>query len=355
MRRILLIISALGAAAAVTVTAAASKHAAAPVVGTVTGAPSGDTIVVSVKTKKGKKTVTKQLRVPLLGVHAPAGSSCYATQSAAQLRSLAFGKRVTLTTDASSGWYVALPGGADLGGALIASGAAAMDTFNAPSTRIAEYVPLQEAAERNATGMWGACTADVSVGVTGPARGFPGDYLTYVATVTNNGPLSARGVNVELRPGSYAKQIESVATSLGTCASKGWVAYCAIEALGSSSSSTITLVIRAAQPGGLSARVTATSTGCTDAQCGSAPLQDPNLDNDRAAAFTLIPGNGYGLPGHECDPSYPSVCIPSTPPDLDCADFAPLRNFPVDYTVENADDHHLDGDRNGIACQGEDY
>lgn len=47
-----------------------------------------------------------------------------------------------------------------------------------------------------------------------------------------------------------------------------------------------------------------------------------------------------------CDPSYPSVCIPPPPPDLDCADI-PQRRF----TVKAPDPHHFDGDGNGIGCE----
>ena len=43
----------------------------------------------------------------------------------------------------------------------------------------------------------------------------------------------------------------------------------------------------------------------------NAALQDPNLSNDRAAQPTIIPGGVYGQPGHQCDPSYPTVCIPA--------------------------------------------
>jgi len=47
-----------------------------------------------------------------------------------------------------------------------------------------------------------------------------------------------------------------------------------------------------------------------------------------------------------CDPSYPTVCIPPPPPDLDCAD-VPYTNF----TVVGADPHHFDGDRDSIGCE----
>jgi micrococcal nuclease len=51
-------------------------------------------------------------------------------------------------------------------------------------------------------------------------------------------------------------------------------------------------------------------------------------------------------PTGRCDPSYPDVCIPPPPPDLDCADI-PHKNF----RVVGADPHHFDGDRDGIGCE----
>jgi uncharacterized protein YraI len=46
------------------------------------------------------------------------------------------------------------------------------------------------------------------------------------------------------------------------------------------------------------------------------------------------------------DPSYPDVCIPSPPPDLDCADI-PYRRF----RVLPPDPHRFDGDHDGIGCE----
>jgi micrococcal nuclease len=48
-----------------------------------------------------------------------------------------------------------------------------------------------------------------------------------------------------------------------------------------------------------------------------------------------------------CDPSYPSVCIPPPPPDLDCGQI-PHRNF----QVLPPDPHGFDGDHDGIGCEG---
>lgn len=49
---------------------------------------------------------------------------------------------------------------------------------------------------------------------------------------------------------------------------------------------------------------------------------------------------------NRCDPSYPTVCIPPPPPDLDCADITFRR-----FTVLAPDPHHFDGDHNGVGCE----
>ena len=47
-----------------------------------------------------------------------------------------------------------------------------------------------------------------------------------------------------------------------------------------------------------------------------------------------------------CDSSYPDVCIPPPPPDLDCGD-VPYRRF----RVVGSDSHGFDGDDDGIGCE----
>lgn len=51
-------------------------------------------------------------------------------------------------------------------------------------------------------------------------------------------------------------------------------------------------------------------------------------------------------PVHRCDPSYPDVCIPPPPPDLDCGDI-PYRRF----RVRAPDPHGFDRDRDGVGCE----
>jgi micrococcal nuclease len=47
-----------------------------------------------------------------------------------------------------------------------------------------------------------------------------------------------------------------------------------------------------------------------------------------------------------CDASYPDVCIPPPPPDLDCGDIQYKR-----FRVLPPDPHRFDGDHDGIGCE----
>lgn len=55
------------------------------------------------------------------------------------------------------------------------------------------------------------------------------------------------------------------------------------------------------------------------------------------------------VPGGNCDPSYPTVCIAPSPPDLDCGDIT-FRRFPV----LPPDPHRFDGDDDdGVGCESD--
>jgi hypothetical protein len=51
-------------------------------------------------------------------------------------------------------------------------------------------------------------------------------------------------------------------------------------------------------------------------------------------------------PSGGCDPSYPGVCIPPAPPDLDCPQISHRE-----FAVVGADPHGFDGDRDGVGCE----
>jgi micrococcal nuclease len=51
-----------------------------------------------------------------------------------------------------------------------------------------------------------------------------------------------------------------------------------------------------------------------------------------------------------CDPAYPDLCVPPPPPDLDCS-YVYDRGF-RHITVLPPDPHNLDGNHDGVACEG---
>ena len=67
------------------------------------------------------------------------------------------------------------------------------------------------------------------------------------------------------------------------------------------------------------------------------PTAKPTLAPTKSADKPTSP------PATNCDPSYPPVCIPPKPPDLDCGDI-PYRRF----QVLPPDPHGFDGDNAGI-------
>lgn len=61
---------------------------------------------------------------------------------------------------------------------------------------------------------------------------------------------------------------------------------------------------------------------------------------------SLISKDNMESVSSQCDPSYPDVCIPPYPPDLDCDEIS-YKNF----RVVGADSHGFDRDENGIGCE----
>jgi micrococcal nuclease len=65
-----------------------------------------------------------------------------------------------------------------------------------------------------------------------------------------------------------------------------------------------------------------------------------------AAFFVALIAGGDAAAQSECDESYPNVCIPPPPPDLDC----PEIEF-TNFRVLRPDPHGFDRDRDGIGCE----
>lgn len=76
----------------------------------------------------------------------------------------------------------------------------------------------------------------------------------------------------------------------------------------------------------------------------STPTNTPTITPtpQPTATNTPIPTPTKG----NCDASYPTVCIPPPPPDLDCSNIT-YRNF----TVLQPDPHNFDRNNDGIGCE----
>jgi hypothetical protein len=65
-----------------------------------------------------------------------------------------------------------------------------------------------------------------------------------------------------------------------------------------------------------------------------------------AAGITAAGCRGDNGDAVRCDSSYPALCIPPPPPDLDCADLTTRQ-----FRVVGADPHNLDPDKDGVGCE----
>jgi micrococcal nuclease len=80
---------------------------------------------------------------------------------------------------------------------------------------------------------------------------------------------------------------------------------------------------------------------CADPQSVAPPATSPPVTTPPATTPPIQPALGGA-----CDPSYPDVCIPPAPPDLDCGDIAARR-----FTVLAPDPHGFDGNHDGVGCE----
>ena len=85
--------------------------------------------------------------------------------------------------------------------------------------------------------------------------------------------------------------------------------------------------------------------------CVTSPTTSTTTTSTTATTTTTSPTSSTTTTTpSNCAPSYPTVCIPPPPPDLDCGDI-PYRNFSVIYTVPDPDPHRFDGDHDGVGCE----
>ena len=100
-------------------------------------------------------------------------------------------------------------------------------------------------------------------------------------------------------------------------------------------------VARADELGAAVAEARDAGRGLWGSACaGTAEPEEASPPPIQPAVGTIPPAGG------PCDASYPDVCIPPAPPDLDCGDI-PHRRF----TVVGTDPHGFDGNHDGVGCE----
>ena len=358
-----LVVTAAGFGLAVAATGAPTTAVARPaetLKGFVSRIVDGDTIDVRIGTKSD--------RIRVLGIDTPERGRCFSNQATAETKRLALTKRVQLVTDPSQALrdrygrllaYVVLPGSHDVGQALVAGGFARVYVYNnKPFARVAVYRHAETSAKAAKKGLWRTCVAAGTVPTATP--------------VTPPAPAATATT-----PATTATTLPTTTTAPGTTATTTKPA----------TTTTAATTTTTTQPG------TTTSGGCAasyptvcfpppppDLDCGqipqtnftvlwNVPNPDPHgFDGDKdgigcetntppppptttttattTTATTTAPTTTTTPLPSNCSPSYPGVCIPPPPPDLDCGDI-PYRNF----TVLQPDPHRFDGDKDGIGCE----
>jgi micrococcal nuclease len=82
-------------------------------------------------------------------------------------------------------------------------------------------------------------------------------------------------------------------------------------------------------------------------QCAPEAFRKGNCLVEPGAPIGTKPSQIPGTLSSECDHSYPDVCIPPPPPDLDCTDVPHKR-----FRVMGEDPHRFDGNHDGVGCEG---
>jgi len=92
----------------------------------------------------------------------------------------------------------------------------------------------------------------------------------------------------------------------------------------------------------------ATTTTEASAESGRRGLTSPGSGGENPALSATRPTlqSPLGGEGQECDASYPDLCIPPGPPDLDCGEIEGRR-----FRVVPPDSHGFDSDGDGVGCE----
>lgn len=170
-------------------------------------------------------------------------------------------------------------------------------TYSTPQFKFAAVVPSSGGSGSSAAAPAAPSAphgADLAVSASGAGTAVVGDRATYTATVTNNGPSTATGVNLAADLPSELSYVSASSTQ-GSCHGGVGPATCAIGTLAPGASATMTLIVEATGAGTFSPAFTASS--------GSS---DPNGYNQTQTLQTTVSAPAVAAP--------PAVTPPATPP-----------------------------------------
>jgi hypothetical protein len=126
-----------------------------------------------------------------------------------------------------------------------------------------------------------ASPADLSVTLTAPATASTGTAISWVATISNNGPNPAQGAALALNLDS-SLILSSVTPSQGTCGT-GTAFACDLGNLANGASATVTVSATPSASGTLAGVATVSSVST-----------DPTTTNNQASTSTVVSGSAYG-------------------------------------------------------------
>lgn len=212
---------------------------------------------------------------------------------------------------------------------LIRQGFAQVSTYPPDVKYVDLLTEAQEAARTAETGMWA-----------------PAPTPTTLA-ITDDQPLSIVADDRERFEGKVGTYTWSALAFAGDRVTVRWSA--------SAASAADCRVAWQIQPDSGEAIKSTIRVKAGDSETGNRRYDTPFLD----AAFVVgstcgtwkMSMQGYEAPTSDgdtsnCDSSYPDVCIPPYPPDLDCGQITERR-----FTVSGPDPHGFDSDDDGIGCE----
>ena len=362
MRRTLAAILSPAAVLAIAVAALTSSPAMAQssITASVTHVVDGDTV-------DAQRPDGSVVRVRLIGIDTPERGQCGYAEASNHMEDIALGRTVALvadsTQDATDRYgrtlaYLDRDDGLDLGLDMIRAGWSDVYVY---STQFQRFPAYSNAAFDAGGGAWRVCGGDFHLDeaelLRSDAEAFMDDYYARVSNRRFNAAWSMLGRPVRRSFGSFRTWRAGHRRSLG-------VSLVSLSARLSGGRAVVSVRLRSRDRDACSGRIVrqrfagrwvlvprqgdwvAVKARIHKTGGGNPQLSKSECATKRRPRPPIRPQPPPPPPQRNCDPSYPGVCIPPYPPDLDCDD-VPYS----DFTVIGRDPHGFDGDGDGRGCE----